>query len=295
LTLERSLARFSAIRRVGYMSRRMRARVAPAGPGHRVLVTSMPKAGTHIVTTALDNFPSVRKAGITVYSTDLLGDQQHIPEIKNTPLPVDRDSAHGALHRTKQGQYVVSHLHHDPALVAVLSELDYRTIFVYRDPRDVVISNMHYIKRLRRHHNHKRFAYSFRTDKDRLLALIEGADADQYGPAIESIGSRLRTYAGWLTEDNVLPCRFEDIIGPAGGGTQTTQQNVIQEIANHIGCPVSTRQIEDITSKVWSPRSVTFRSGKSGEWRDTFDADVTAAFNRTVSSDILRVYGYDVD
>jgi hypothetical protein len=295
LTLESSLAQFSAIRSLGYMSRRMRARVAPAGPGHRVLITSMPKAGTHIVTTALDNFPSVRKAGITVYSTDLLGNEKYISEIKNTPLPVDRDSAYRALRRAKRGQYVVSHLQHDLVLVAVLNELDYRTIFVYRDPRDVVISNMHYIKRLRRHHNHERFVHTFRTDKDRLLALIEGADADQYGPAIESIGSRLRTYAGWLTEDNVLRCRFEDIIGPAGGGTQTTQQNVIQEIAHHIGCPVSTREIEDITSMVWSPQSVTFRSGKSGEWRDVFDEDLVDAFRQEVDVDTLRLYGYEVD
>ena len=86
----------------------------------------------------VDELPRMRHSGlhraISRYSSE-------IPNAGET----DAALVHGDLRRVRLGQYMTAHFPADPKVVAVLRELEYSTIVVLRDPRDIVVSAAHYI------------------------------------------------------------------------------------------------------------------------------------------------------
>ena len=98
-------------------------------------------------------------------------------------------------------------------------------------------------------------------------------------------------YAGWLAGpfSNVLPMRFEDIVGSAGGGDDKTQLKTLWrlQLAWHVpGRP------GDFVEGIFNKRSLTFRKGAIGSYRDEFSVEHHRLFC-SLPQDFMRVYGYD--
>jgi hypothetical protein len=67
-------------------------------------------------------------------------------------------------------------------------------------------------------------------DEDRMLAMITGYPADDLGPGRDPLGTRLRAFLPWIHAPNTLSCRFEDLVGKAGGGSADAQLRVLRAI-----------------------------------------------------------------
>ncbi|HEV2076023.1 MAG TPA: hypothetical protein VGR10_07265, partial [Thermoleophilaceae bacterium] len=296
---------------------RARARLGRARPP-RVFVTSLPKAGTHLATAALDELPHMRYSGWHVTPQDFGQPDSSPPTSAERPDPpvtrdarsapigadapsvrrsssaVDWDTLAATLSAVPQGRFVRAHFPWSERLVELLRSLGYRTVFVYRDPRDIAVSHAFYVTRLRRNVLHRRYAHGFASDSERILASIVGSPADSTGPAVPHIGAPLEAYLPWRTTPGVLASRFEDLVGAEGGGSSEAQLGALQDIARHVERPLGPGEARRLAARVWSPRSMTFRRGVVGDWRNHFERQHREAF-RGRGARLLVAYGYERD
>jgi hypothetical protein len=239
---------------------------------------------------ALDGIPQVRYSGFHLLKHRVVGDDTDLVERNSN---VDWTQVRTLLDRNaKNGQYVTAHTWAHPELFRILGEIGYVSMFVVRDPRDIVISEAAYMTRLSRHPQHHRFVHELHSDQERFLAIIQGFPASQNCPGSVSLAERLQGYAPWLSQPNVVTCRFEDLIGPSGGGSAAAQVRTLVTIGEHIGCSLSPAEAERLAERIWSPNAATFRAGKIGQWREQFDESTRAAFDGSISDELLAAYGF---
>jgi len=266
--------------------------LAPAGPEPRVLVNSVPKAGTHLVTSILDLLPEMRSTGIHLDQVNTGRYGKINPEIAELDWQIVRSM----LGRVKSGQYATSHLWSHPTLFEILAELGFRSIFVVRDPRDILVSAAEYVHRLRRHPQYQRFREDYPDRDARLHALIDGFPAGRWGHPQLPFVERLRGYQPWLDpREGVLCCRFEDLIGDAGGGSRSAQRTRVAEIGHHVERHLDQATLDHIELAAWSSRSPTFRNGASGEWKTVLVGPTLEYFNKQVDPEVMAAYGYQQD
>ena len=75
--------------------------------------------------------------------------------------------------------------------------MGFRSILILRDPRDTVVSQSFYLSTLERHPQYRRYTEVLKTPEERLMVSIRGAQPDEYGPGVPSVGERVRRYAAW--------------------------------------------------------------------------------------------------
>ena len=250
--------------RFGLTPRKLATRAARTGLPC-VLVVSLPKAGTHLVERAVCLHPRLyRKLRRTVNREN-----------------VGAEGLAGVLDSVRPGQVAVAHLPFDPSYPALLE--DVKTLFVIRDPRDMAVSLAHYIQSRGDHPLH--VEYRERSDeRSRIeLAILGDSEARPPAPSLESL---LAGFSGWLGS-GALVVRFEELIGARGGGDDETQARSLRAIYDHLGVDAPPR----VGQRLFSSASPTFRTGQIGGWREAFDSELDALFEREAGS-WLEVYGY---
>jgi hypothetical protein len=202
---------------------------------------------------------------------------------------LERELSH--VHR---GQYATGHFPHDPALVALLDRLEFAPLFCLRDPRDIVVSQVNYVTGLAPHDLHRRYTEALTSFDERLMASIEGFPADEYGRGLEPIGVRVGRYVPWLSEPATMVVRYEDLVGAAGGGSAEAQREAVSRVAGHVGRSLAPERLDQVCARIWSPRSSTFHSGRTGGWRETFTPAHVDAFKRVCGRPLIEL-GYERD
>lgn len=236
----------------------------------RVVCISLPKAGTHLLERAVCRVPGIsRKVLPTVHDSNI----QRWGGLESV------------LSGLRGGQVVVAHLSFSEERLDTIQAHQARGFFVIRDPRDIVVSQATYIISKKDHPQHAVFA----AEPDhvaRVLRAIRGNPAT----GLDSMGVRLRRYAGWL-ESELLTVRFEDLIGERGRGDAASQARLISAIAAQLGVEASRAQISELQRGLFSSASPTFSRGQAGGWREVFDERLIAAFNEEAGAELAR-YGY---
>src|SRR5680860_578820 len=275
------------LRKVAIPAYRLYARVAFFYPPPRVLATSMPKAGTHLLSALLANFPRMMFSGRHhAFRNFYVADK--IPEWDaDEPATIDWTRVERALASVNNGQYMTAHFSPMPELIALLEKLDFRTLVILRDPRDVVVSSSFYLAHLRRHFLNERFTKELTSKDDRLMAAITGLPATDSSRGLPSVGSRIERYKRWFDQPNAKVTRFERLIGPNGGGSEEEQRQEILTIADHIKRPVSPEGADDLARRTWSTKSSTFRKGTIGDWRNHFTDRHKDAFKEVAGSGLI--------
>lgn len=237
----------------------------------KIFCVSLPKAGTHLLERALCLHPSL-------YRT-------FIPTINDQNLPRYGGHEH-LLDRLQPSQILVAHLRYSPVIEKCANDQNVRTIFLMRDPRDIIISQAHYIPKNPSHPFHE--VVSRAEDFGSRLRLIIAGDPDAGFP---SIGERFKAFAGWLGS-GALPVRFEDLIGPSGGGAKEIQHQTLADIFRHIELPLEHEEVKKISSELVSTASPTYRRGRIGGWKECFEQEgVLDLFKESIGEELDR-YGY---
>jgi sulfotransferase family protein len=250
----------------GKIPRRVLNRAEP-----KILCISPPKSGTHLLERALCLHPRLyRKIMPTI------GERN-----------VQRwGGLNGILSRMRPGQVAVSHLMFKPARVRALEKQGARCIFLVRDPRDMVVSRVFHIAKDVKHPLHEQFRSE--TDLGKLVRWAIEGDED-----LRSLRKMLEDFAGWL-DSGALVVRFEELIGPAGGGDEIRQALALRRVFEHVGVEVTEDQLASIRSGVFSNRSPTFRRGEIGDYRRYFNDDTRELF-REAAGDLLARYAYELE
>ena len=241
----------------------------------KVIVNSMPKAGTHLLTRVLELLPAF------------------VPRWTYHALINKDPKLYHKILKIRQGQYVSGHLQWNQELISVLSEANIKTLFIVRDLRDIAFSNAYYMTYRNKSHRLHSYFNSLASDNERLMASIVGVSEKQLGNGLRSpsIGENAASYLPWLQEENCLSVRFEDLVGSSGGGQDNKQVETIRAITNHLNVDVSEEQIIQIAKNVFYKKSNTFRKGQIGDWQNHFTDEHKQAF-KEVCGDILIKMGY---
>jgi hypothetical protein len=260
------------LERFGLTPSKLSRRIANAG-APSVLCVSIPKAGTHLLERALCLHPRLYR--------------KLLPTLSNSSLQ-RWGGLDGLLAKVRPGQVIASHLRFDAAFPDVLDRRHVPVVFLVRDPRDLVISQVNYVARRSDHRFNPLFAQ--RAGFHERLELAIAGDPEH---RLRSVGQRLEVYAGWL-RSNALVVRFEDLVGPGGGGDADRQAETVRAIYSHIQLPIGDAFVTKVCGRLFSPDSPTFRKGTIGQWRDLFDDELAELFERT-AGDMMRAYGYGGD
>ena len=245
---------------------------------------SFPKSGTHLLTQILAAFskfgPIVDNALPPILTFDgPTGKQRPLSKI----LP--------ELNRLQPGDVAYGHLHALPEIITSLCRDGIAPFFIYRDPRDVVVSHVHYVTEMAPNHVHHNSYRQELLDFDQRLrtSILGRPDIDISFPDVRA---RFEPYLPWLDLPEVLPLRFEDFF--------TLPEQTLGRIFDHVvarGFVTNLPRadiLETLSSSIDPKRSPTFRSGKIGGWVDNFTPEIKNLF-KNVAGDLLISLGYEMD
>jgi len=188
----------------------------------------------------------------------------------------------------RRGQIAMAHLAYSDERLKTISASGVRSIFLFRDPRDVLVSDVHFLMRRPESPWHGPLL-ALPGMRDRvLLRLLGDAEKD-----LTPLATRFEEYEGWI-ESADLTVRFEDLVGAAGGGQTSAQLDTLAAIYRLAGANIADNSVGDLAGKVFSGSSPTFRRGTTGQWREHFDGDIVRLF-KEVAGHVLIRYGYEAD
>jgi hypothetical protein len=258
-----------------------------------LFANSFPKSGTHLLTQVLEGFPNLGPAVIC-----------GLPAIVTFEGDTGRARTSGEilhdLHRLLPGDIAYGHLHALPVVQDCLSRPGMAAYFILRDPRDVVVSHVHYVTEMEPDHiHHAYYAQALHSFDERLRVSILGRPdfevAGKMTPAQDlfpDIRQRFEPYLGWLGCPAVLCLRYEDFTADR----EATLGQVF-DFAVGRGFPAALpreRALEVLAASIDPRRSPTFRSGKTGGWRGQFTPEHKRLF-KDVAGDLLVQLGYETD
>lgn len=161
-----------------------------------------------------------------------------------------------------------------------------RLLLNVRDPRDALLSMVTFLSGDRGigafgdHHVHAGVLRSAGTLGERLTLAL----TDPTFPGIRTLDETV-----WmLRHPQVCVVRFEDLVGPGGGGSRHRQLTAVRRVAEFLDARTD---VEALAESVFRRDAFTFRVGRGGRWREHFDADHIALFENRYGH-LLDLYGY---
>jgi len=177
-----------------------------------------------------------------------------------------------------------------PENVAFLCRPNRVNYFIYRDPRDMLVSQVFFATDMHEEHGMHAHYKSLPDFGERLKVAITGIDQD--GLKMVGVKQRYEGVFQWLAQPNVMCIRFED-----SNNNRAATLNAMLDQVEKTGYKIPTRRekaIEILVEAIQPKKSHTFRSGKTGGWREHF-TDAHKKLFKDVAGDLLVRLGYEKD
>jgi len=190
--------------------------------------------------------------------------------------------------RMKSGEIRYGYIPCVEPFLQSLTKPDRATVFIYRDPRDLIISHVFYATDMYPGHGMHEYYQQLHSMEARINVGIEGCRIE--GLELPSILERYQPHLQWINTPEVLSVRFEDLI--------LNREAVLGDILEYIesfGVLVNIPRREaneKLGSAIKPKKSGTFRKGKPGNWQEHFTPVNKKRF-REVAGDLLSKLGYE--
>lgn len=175
-----------------------------------------------------------------------------------------------------------------PENVAFLCRPERVNYFIYRDPRDMLVSQVYFATEMHEGHGMHTYYQSLPDVAARLKVAITGIDKD--GLHMVSVRERYAGVFRWLEQPAVMCIRFEDLIDHRDA-TLNGMLDQVEKTGYKIPTPRE-QALSIIVQAIQPKKSHTFRSGKTGGWREHFSTEHKKLF-KDVAGDLLVQLGYE--
>lgn len=241
---------------------------------------SKPKSGSHLLLQILNGFTqimpyryvdadpvrTITKEGRRKTQAEILWELEHVPR---------GVIGWGYVEATKEN-------------VSVLTQSGHVNYFIYRDPRDMLVSQVFFATDMHEEHGMHEYYNSLPDFAARLKVAITGIDRD--GLHMVSVKQRYEGVFEWLNTPSVMCLRFEDLINNRDA-TLSAMLDEVEKTGYKI--PTPRDQALPVLIEAIQPRkSHTFRSGKTGGWREYFTDEHKRVF-KDLAGDLLVRLGYE--
>jgi len=175
-----------------------------------------------------------------------------------------------------------------PENVSFLCQPDRVNYFIYRDPRDMLVSQIFFATDMNEEHGMHAYYNSLPDFGERLKVAITGIDRD--GLHMVSVQHRYDGVFQWLEQEHAMCLRFEDLINNRDA-TLNAMLDEVEKTGYKIPTPRN-KAISILVEAIQPKKSHTFRSGKTGGWREHFTEEHKKLF-KDVAGDLLVRLGYE--
>jgi hypothetical protein len=239
-----------------------------------------PKSGSHLLLQLL--------AGFTRIAPYRYVEADPIRTIEKAGGRRPQDAILRELQQLPSGVIGWGYVEASPEITAFLCRPDRVNYFIYRDPRDLLISHVYYATDMHEGHGMHAFYQSLPDFGARLNVAITGLERG--GLKLVGVRERYDGVLRWLEQPDVLCVRYEDLL-ERRDETLAAMLNEVERTGYRI--PTSRDAALSILVGAMQPgRSRTFRSGKAGTWREHFTPEHKQLFLE-VAGDLLVRLGYE--
>ncbi len=245
-----------------------------------VVGNAMPKSGSHLIIQVLQ--------GLTYLGPFV---NPGFPPLNRTEdnRKLDDAAILANIRSMRSGDIAYGYLQANQRYVPALTSPGMASVFVYRDPRDMIISHIFYATQIHEEHwMHAYYTEALHTMEERIEAAIRGVE--EPGSELTPIRERYARYQGWLQVPSVLSLRFEDLI--------LHQQEALGSLLDYLAKRGFNPRVERdqaiaVLQEAIAPRrSGTYRKAKPGNWREHFTEANKAQFKEQ-AGDLLIELGYE--
>lgn len=247
-----------------------------------ILGNAMPKSGSHLIIQILQ--------GLTSIGPFINPGFPPVNRTENNQKLSDQGILDNIL-SMKPGEIGYSYLHARPPFVEAVTRPGMAMVFVYRDPRDMIISHIFYATEIHKGHGmHRYYTEDLDSMEERINAAICGVQEE--GSELRGVKPRYLAYLGWLSQPEVLTLRFEELI--------LNRQAALEQILDLLsqrGFQLRAdrkKAIASMEQAIEPRRSGTFRRGKPGNWQEYFTPQNKQIFKQE-AGDLLIQLGYEQD
>ncbi len=276
----------------------------------RVVANSLPKSGTHLLVRFLEllrlNKDKPNLTGALVRITErnpfrCFAKRQRLwrEGMSEPGIMVDLDDSDNRicvdwlkkkLHNGKNNCFRTAHLPYSEELESMLLSLDYKMLFIIRDPRDVVVSHLYYVLRDPKHPLYSQLA-ALSSVGNQINFLLKGRKHTK-GHVLAPLSQRIQNVLGWWKSPRNYSVRFEELIGPKGSGSTEQQHKHVSKMCTYLGVPLSADECRDIADRLFYSNAKTFHKGTIGQWKSTFSQANYKLFKETCGR-LLVELGYE--
>jgi len=241
---------------------------------------SKPKSGSHLLLQILNGFTQIMPYRYV--------DADPIRTIKYEGGRRNSDEILADLNRVPSGVISWGYLEASKENVSCLTAAGRVNYFIYRDPRDMLVSQVFFATDMHEEHGMHAYYKSLPDFGARLNVAITGIDRD--GLKMVSVKQRYEGVFEWLAQKNVMCLRFEDLIN-----NRDASLNAMLAEVEKTGYKIPTpreQAVAILVEAINPKKSHTFRSGKTGGWREHFSDEHKKLF-KDVAGDLLVQLGYE--
>lgn len=229
--------------------------------GPKLLINGVPKSGTHLLTSVLNEIPFLvnTRYGISMWDINRVS-------MKNSYFEDWNPSMHKfekKLSKINGHQFMLSHLPYHKILYKALKKNNIKMININRSSDDVLQSKYNYINTLDRHFAHKTLK-TFKGKSQKINALKNGFKTED-GYILEKHETVYGAFEPWKNyNDNfILNINFEELAGEKKGFSDKLRKNSILKILNFLNIESNEYLIDRIHNKASKTKSFTLRNFKN--------------------------------
>ena len=244
---------------------------------------SKPKSGSHLLLQILNGFTQILPYRYV--------DADPIRTIKYEGGRRSADEILADLRRIPSGVIGWGYLEATKENVSFLTETGRVNYFIYRDPRDMLVSQIFFATDMHEEHGMYKYYNSLPDFGARLSVAITGIDRDELH--MVNVKQRYEGVFQWLDvsrQKNVMCIRFEDLINNRDA-TLKAMLDEVEKTGYKIPVPRE-KALAVLVDSIQPGKSHTFRSGKTGGWQLHFTEEHKKLF-KDVAGDLLIGLGYE--
>jgi hypothetical protein len=239
-----------------------------------------PKSGSHLLTQVLSGFCQIAPYAYV--------ETEPVRTVKKDGGRFDAGQVRAELKRIPSGVIGWGYVDATPENVAFLCQPNRVNYFIYRDPRDMLISHVFFATDMHEGHGMHDYYQNLSDFDERLKVAITGIDRD--GLYMVDVLKRYQGVFEWLEQPQVLCIRFEDLIHKRDE-MLLAMLDQVEKTGYALPMPRA-KALGIIVETIQPKKSKTFRSGKTGEWRKYFKEEHKLLF-KEVAGDLLARLGYE--
>src|SRR5215207_6834742 len=250
------------------------------GEAPPIFGNSKPKSGSHLLLQILNGFTQIMPYKYV--------DADPIRTIEKEGKRRQKEEILDELESIPQGVIGWGYVEVTPENVAYLCQPGRVNYFIYRDPRDMLVSQVFFATDMHEEHGMHKYYNSLPDFGERLKVAITGIDRD--GLYMVSVQQRYEVVFRWLEQAHVMCIRFEDLIN-----NQVQTLNAMLDEVESTGYKIPTERakaLEILVEMIQQKKSHTFRLGKTGGWHEHFTTEHKTLF-KDVAGELLVKLGYE--